>query len=154
MRLNPLRRAVVAISLLVLVLAACGGGSSTEPTQPSGQTTTSSGQTTTTEAARFPEGAMTDLPDGFPADEIPLFGEVLRGSGTVESGIWIIVTRAEGSTDDARSGAEQALIDGGFEKDTDSGIFESDPYKVVVQTAPEGGGTVMISYSIATTFTR
>ncbi|HLV91159.1 MAG: hypothetical protein J5I28_00330 [Acidimicrobiales bacterium] len=146
-------RLVLIAAVLGLTLAACGGGSS-DTTLPGGDPTTTAdgtggGGTTTTALNRIPDEARTDLPEDFPTEEIPLIGEVVRGGGS--DGIWIVVVRAEGTVDQVREEAGQALLDAGFEaEDQIFTPYHKGPYTVVIQAAPEEGGAVLVNYQIST----
>lgn len=143
------RSGFVGLVILALLVAACsgGGGDTTRSTDPGGDATTTTG-------SDWDDSFIDGLPEGFPSDQIPLVdGEVIRGGGTPESGVWIVLVRTDGPRERAVERAAQALLGAGFERDPDGGFFDSDTYRVNIQSVQDRD-KVILNYSISIKRTR
>ena len=99
-------------------------------------------------------GISTDgeLPPGFPADQIPVVGEVQGGGSSPESSGWVVLTTL--TTDDFAS-AQAALEGAGYvssavSSDADSGFgtFTLAPYTVVLTVSTDGDGATTAAYVV------
>jgi len=94
-----------------------------------------------------------ELPDGFPAADVPLVDGTVLGGGAGPNGSgWVTQIRADSVGDFAA--AAQQLTDAGYTEsakraDTSSafGLFRSDAYRVVV-TFSDGDGGVTATYIV------
>jgi hypothetical protein len=96
-----------------------------------------------------------ELPNGYPADAIPVVGEVLGGGSAPDATGWVVRTALAG--DDFAS-AQAALEAAGFESsavnaDADSGFgtFALAPYNVVLTVATDSDGEMTATYVVTTT---
>jgi hypothetical protein len=94
------------------------------------------------------------LPNGFPADAIPVVGDVLGGGSAPDATGWVVRTTLAG--DDFAS-AQAALESAGFESsavnaDADSGFgtFALAPYNVVLTVATDSDGVMTATYVVTT----
>jgi len=99
-------------------------------------------------------GVSTDgeLPAGFPADAIPVVGEVQGGGAGPDSSGWVVVTTL--TTDDFAA-AQAALEGAGYvasavNSDADSGFgtFTLAPYTVVLTVATDTDGATTATYIV------
>ena len=94
-----------------------------------------------------------ELPSGFPADAVPLTGEVLGGGSGPDSTGWVVHTRLAAASDFA---AAQAALEGaGFgssavDSDADSGFgtFTSNAFRVILTVSTDGDGLVDATYVV------
>jgi hypothetical protein len=95
-----------------------------------------------------------ELPNGFPADAVPVVGEVLGGGSAPDSSGWVVRTNLGG---ESFASAQAALEGAGFESsavnsDADSGFgtFTLAPYSVVL-TVSTGSDDAMTATYVVTT---
>ncbi|MCU1423900.1 MAG: putative secreted protein [Microbacteriaceae bacterium] len=100
-------------------------------------------------------GVSTDgeLPDGFPAEAIPLVGEVQGGGSAPDSAGWVVRTVL--GADERFPAAQAALDEAGYassavDSDSDSGFgtFTLEPYTVVLTVATDADGVVSATYIV------
>ena len=103
-------------------------------------------------------GISTDgeLPPGFPADAIPVVGEVQGGGSAPESSGWVVVSRLSGV--DQFAVAQEELEAAGFVSsavNTDEnggfGTFTLSPHTVVLTVAADTDGIVTATYVVTVT---
>jgi hypothetical protein len=99
-------------------------------------------------------GVSTDgeLPSGFPADQIPVVGEVQGGGSGPDSSGWVVVTTL---TADDFASAQAALEGAGYvasaangDADSGFGTFTLAPYTVVLTVATDADGTTTATYVV------
>ena len=102
------------------------------------------------------------LPDGFPADEVPLYdGEVVggMGAGTVDSGGgWTVIVKVGEDIEPAFQSIDGQLKAAGFEASysgfvdgVGSGAYSDASYSVIVSVADDGSGQNTATYIVGGT---
>ncbi|MGD8194961.1 hypothetical protein ACEXQB_010775 [Herbiconiux sp. P18] len=102
------------------------------------------------------------LPDGFPADEVPLYdGEVVggMGAGTVDSGGgWTVIVKVGDDIEQAFQSIDEQLKAAGFEASysgfvdgVGSGAYSDASYSVIVSVADDGSGEKTATYIVGGT---
>ena len=102
------------------------------------------------------------LPDGFPANEVPLYdGEVIggMGAGTVDSGGgWTVIVKVDEEREPAFQSIDAQLKGAGFEasysgfvEGVGSGAYSDAAYSVIVNVADDGSGQSTATYIVGGT---
>lgn len=157
------RRAIAAACLGILLLGGCsthGKDTDTDTGTPTGQTSGQPGeQTPAGDHQDTPAGPRddiqigTELPDGFPTNEVPLLeGTIVSAAGTEAEGIWVVMIHVPEAADAAKQQAISLLTAAGYTESEDlpgMNAYTNGDLNVTIRTgqAETGNGTV-VNYTI------
>jgi hypothetical protein len=105
------------------------------------------------------------LPDGFPANEVPLYdGEVIggMGAGTAETGGgWTVIIAVEDDREAVFTSIDQQLTAAGFESSysgfvegVGSGAYSDSSYSVILNVNDDGSGQSTATYIVGLSATQ
>ena len=148
---------MVALVIAGLGLSGCGDDETVTMPDGSKVSADSDGKSATIKTG---DGEITvgkGLPDGFPAEDVPVIdGEIVGGAKGVDGGpyAWSVILKAKGETGDVFAELSEKLKNTGFTADrsmqmgtVSTGMFKSDKYEVSVNAAKADDG-VSVTYLV------
>lgn len=146
-------RLVVAAAFLGTLLLGSCSTHDTDTETPTGKSSEQPSRTTTDGLGDNIQTG-TELPDGFPTDEVPLLdGTIVSAAGTKDEGIWVVMIHVPESVDVTEQQAISLLTAAGYLESEDlpgMNAYTNGDLNVTLRTGQaEGGLGTVVNYTIS-----